>query len=254
MTGRLAGRVALVTGGARGIGRAIAEAYAREGCAVVLGDVHADEATGVAEAIGDGGGTAIAAHLDVRSRDSADACVERALGLTGAIDILVNNAAIYDGLRVAPLDELTNEEWDDVLAVNVRGVWNMTRAVVGPMRARGYGKVVNLASGTAIAGVPFHLHYVASKGAVIAMTRAMARELGADGVRVNALAPGLTDSGAKKRWEVPPERRPAQPAGALPGTLTTADLTGAAVFLASPESDAMTGQIVSVNLGTTFST
>ena len=254
MTGRLDGRVALITGGARGIGRAIAEAYAREGCAVVLGDVLADQASAVAEEIAASGGTAIAVHLDVRSTVSADACVERALTLTGAIDVLVNNAAIYDGLRVAPLESLTTEEWDDVLAVNVRGVWNMTRAVVGPMRERGYGKVVNLASGTAIAGVPFHLHYVASKGAVIAMTRAMARELGPDGIRVNALAPGLTDSGAKKRWDVPVERRPAQPAGALAGTLTTADLTGAAVFLASPESDAMTGQVVSVNLGTTFST
>ena len=250
--GRLAGRVALVTGGARGIGRAIAEAYAREGCAVVIGDLLTDEATAAADAIQAAGGSAIAIHLDVRSSESADAFVERARTRTGTIDVLVNNAAIYDGLRVAPLEDLTQEEWDDVLAVNVRGVWNVTRSVVGPMRDRGYGKIVNLASGTAIAGTPFHLHYVASKGAVIAMTRAMASELGPDGIRVNALAPGLTDSGAKKRWEVPAERRPPRPTGPLAGTLTTADLTGAAVFLASSESDAMTGQVMSVNLGTTF--
>ena len=254
MSERLADRVAIVTGAARGIGLAIAEAYASEGCAVVLGDVLVDQATAAADAINQGGGTAIAAHLDVRSVESADALVERALALTGAIDVLVNNAAIYDGLRVAPLETLSTEEWDDVLAVNVRGVWNVSRAVVGPMRSRGYGKIINLASGTAIAGTPFHLHYVASKGAVMAMTRAMARELGPDGIRVNALAPGLTDSGARKRWDVPAERRPPMPAGALAGTMTTADLTGAAIFLASPESDAMTGQVVSVNLGSTFST
>jgi NAD(P)-dependent dehydrogenase (short-subunit alcohol dehydrogenase family) len=250
--GRLAGRVALVTGGARGIGRAIAEAYAREGCAVVIGDILADEATATADAIRAGGASAIAVNLDVRNRESADSFVERGLALTGAVDVLVNNAAIYDGLRVAPLEDLTEEEWNDVLAVNVRGVWNVTRSVVGPMRDRGYGKIVNLASGTAIAGTPFHLHYVASKGAVIAMTRAMASELGPDGIRVNALAPGLTDSGAKKRWEVPAERRPPPPVGPLAGTLTTDDLVGAAVFLASPDSDAMTGQVLSVNLGTTF--
>jgi NAD(P)-dependent dehydrogenase (short-subunit alcohol dehydrogenase family) len=254
MSGRLDGRVALITGGARGIGRAIAEAYAAEGCAVVLGDVLTDQATATADAIRRDGGSATPLHLDVRSAESADAFVERALALTGAIDILVNNAAIYDGLRVAPLETLTNEEWGDVLTVNVRGVWNVTRATVRPMRERGYGKIVNLASGTAIAGTPFHLHYVASKGAVIAMTRAMASELGPDGIRVNALAPGLTDSGAQKRWDVPAERRPPRPSGPLAGTLTTADLTGAAVFLASPESDAMTGQVVSVNLGTTYST
>ena len=251
--GRLVRRVALVTGAARGIGRAIAEAYAQEGCAVVLGDVLIEEATAAAGAIRERGGIAVAVHLDVRSLQSADAIVERALKLTGAIDVLVNNAAIYDGLRVAPLETLSNEEWDDILAVNVRGVWNVTRAVVGPMRSRGYGKIVNMASGTAIAGTPFHLHYVASKGAVIAMTRAMAQELGPGWIRVNALAPGLTDSGAKKRWEVPAERRPPLPVGALAGTLTTADLTGAAIFLASAESDAMTGQLISVNLGTTFS-
>jgi NAD(P)-dependent dehydrogenase (short-subunit alcohol dehydrogenase family) len=249
---RLAGRVAIITGGARGIGRAIAEAYAAEGCAIVLGDLLLDEATAASDAIRASGGTASAVHVDVRSIDSADELAEHALTLTGAIDVLVNNAAIYDGLRVAPLESLTVDEWDDVLSVNVRGVWNATRAVVPAMRSRGYGKIINLASGTASQGTPFHLHYVASKGAVVAMTRAMSRELGPDGIRVNALAPGLTESGARKRWEVAPDRRPPMPSGALSGTLTPGDLTGAALFLASGESDAMTGQVVAVNLGTSF--
>ena len=250
--GRLVGRVAIVTGGARGIGRAIAEAYAFEGCAVVIGDILDDEAEAACAAIAVSGGRALSVPTDVAEVAAADELAARAIAFGGRIDILVNNAARYDGTRVAPLETLTGEEWDDVLAVNIRGVWNVTRAVVPAMRQAGYGKIVNLASGTALQGVPFMLHYVASKGAVIAMTRAMARELGPDGIRVNALAPGLTDSGAKRRWEVPPERRPGFPAGALAGKLTPGDLVGTAIFLASGESDAMTGQLLAVNLGTGF--
>jgi NAD(P)-dependent dehydrogenase (short-subunit alcohol dehydrogenase family) len=250
--GRLAGRVAIVTGGARGIGRAIAEAYASEGCAVVVGDILEGDAVGVAEAIGSNSGRALAVRADVTSTADADAVADQALAFGGRIDILVNNAAIYDGLRSAPLEDLTVAEWDAVLAVNVRGVWNMTRAVVPAMREHGYGKIVNLASGTVLQGTPYTLNYVASKGAVVAMTRAMARELGPDGIRVNALAPGLTDSGATRRWDVPPERRPPLPTAALPGRLTPPDLLGAAIFLAAQESDAMTGQLLAVNLGTGF--
>jgi NAD(P)-dependent dehydrogenase (short-subunit alcohol dehydrogenase family) len=250
--GRLAGRVAIVTGGARGIGRAIAEAYAAEGCAIVIGDVRAAEAVATCEAILASGGRALAVEADVADTAAADELAARALAFGGRVDILVNNAARYDGTRAAPLENLTSDEWDEMLTVNVRGVWNVTRAVVPAMRRAGYGKVVNLASGTVLQGLPFALHYVASKGAVVAMTRAMARELGPDGIRVNALAPGLTDTGASRRWEVPPERRPPLPTAALPGTLTPADLVGAAVFLASPESDAMTGQLLAVNLGTGF--
>jgi NAD(P)-dependent dehydrogenase (short-subunit alcohol dehydrogenase family) len=251
-SGRLAGRVAIITGGARGIGRAIARAYAAEGCAVVVGDVLVDEAVTTCEAIIAAGGRALAVEADVADTAAADGLVARAEAFGGRIDILVNNAALYDGTRAAPLEELTAGEWDAVLRVNVRGVWNVTRAVVPVMRRAGYGKIVNLASGTVIQGTPFTLHYVASKGAVVAMTRAMARELGSDGIRVNALAPGLTESGATRRWEVPPERRPPLPTAALAGKLTPDDLIGTAVFLAAPDSDAMTGQLLAVNLGTGF--
>ena len=250
--GRLEGRVAIVTGGARGIGRAIAEAYAAEGCAVVIGDILGDEAAATCASITASGGRALDVRTDVADVAAADELAARALAFGRRIDILVNNAARYGGTRVAPLEALTSEEWDDVLAVNVRGVWNVTRAVVPAMRQAGYGKIVNLASGTVLQGTPFMLHYAASKGAVVAMTRAMARELGPDGIRVNALAPGLTDSGATRRWEVPPERRLPLPAAALPGSLTPGDLVGTAIFLASAESDAMTGQLLAVNLGTGF--
>lgn len=251
-TGGLTGRVAIVTGSARGIGRAIAEAYARAGALVILADLHGPEADDVARGIAEGGGRAIAVKTDVTSGSAVDALVARALEVEGRVDILVNNAGIYDGIRSVGLEELTEAEWDSVLRVNVRGVWNCTRAVVPPMRAQGYGKIINLASGTFLVGTPFNLHYVASKGAVVAMTRAMARELGPDGIRVNSLAPGLTESGARKRVEIAPERRQSGPGPSLPGGLVPDDLVGTAVFLASADSDAMTGQLLAVNRGTAF--
>lgn len=251
-TAVLAGRVAIVTGAARGIGRAIAEAYGRAGALVVLADVLGADAEAVARGIGDRGGRALAMEVDVTSRSAVDTLVAKGLEAGGRVDILVNNAGLYDGIRSVGLEDLTEDEWDEILRVNVRGVWNCSRAVVPTMRVQGYGKIINLASGTFLVGTPFNLHYVASKGAVVAMTRAMARELGPDGIRVNSLAPGLTDSGARKRVDIAAERRQSGPGPALPGVLVPDDLVGTAVFLASAASDAMTGQFLAVNRGTAF--
>lgn len=249
---RLAGLTIVVTGAGQGLGRTFARAFAAEGAQVVIAEVDSETGSSAAEEIAASGGEALFVRTDVTSVASADAMVTRAIEASGRLDVLVNNAALYDGLRVAALERLTEAEWDAVLAVNVRGTWNCARAVVPTMRRQGGGKVINLGSSSALAGTPHMLHYVASKGAIDAMTRAMAVELGPSGITVNTLVPGLTDSGATKRWDVREgtDRPPIRPAIARP--LTPEDLARAAVFLASADSDLMTGQSLVVNAGSAF--
>ena len=249
---RLEGTIAIVTGGGRGLGRAYVEAFGAEGAAVVVADVDASSARAVADGVEGRGGAAIAVETDVSDDASVQAMAAAALDRFGRVDVLVNNAAIYDGIRCAPVEELRPDEWDRVFAVNVRGTWNCIRSVVPDMKRRGAGKIVNVASGSALAGTPWMAHYVASKGAIVALSRALARELGPAGITVNTLVPGLTDSGAKKRWEVPEGAGQQGTPPSLAGRLVPADLVGAAVFLASSDSDRMTGQQLVVNGGTVF--
>jgi 3-oxoacyl-[acyl-carrier protein] reductase len=249
---RLEGRVAIVTGGGRGLGRAYVEAFAREGAAVVIAEVDATAAAQAGEAAERSGGRVLAIETDVSEFGAVEAMVAKATEAFGRIDVLVNNAAIYDGIRCAPVEDLTVEEWDRVFAVNVRGAWNCIRAVVPEMKRRGAGKNVNVATGTVLGGTPYMAHYVASKGAIVALSRALARELGPHGITVNTLVPGLTDSGAKKRWEVPEGAPMPRSTPSLDRRLQPDDLVGAAVFLASSDSDMMTGQLLVVNGGTTF--
>jgi NAD(P)-dependent dehydrogenase (short-subunit alcohol dehydrogenase family) len=249
---RLVGRVAIITGSAGGLGRAFAIAFAAEGAQVVVADWRVESGRTVAREIEAQGGRATFFETDVRSIASVDALVAATLRICGGLDVLFANAALYDGIRVAPLELLREDEWDEVQAVNVRGVWNCVRAVVPVMRDRGGGKIITVGSSSVLAGTPHMLHYVASKGAIAAMTKAMAIELGRDGITVNALVPGLTDSGATKVWDLPEGTwRPSlQPA--IDRRLTPMDLVGAAVFLASADADLMTGQLLVVNGGSAF--
>lgn len=238
----LAGRRILVTGGARGLGRAFAEAAIAGGARVVIADILEDAGRATATAIG-----ASFVPLDLTSSDSIDACMAATTSTLGGLDGLVNNGAITNsGGRT--MDALEVDTWDRVMAVNVRGTWLMTRAAMPHLRASGHGRVVNIASDTALWGAERLMAYVASKGAVIAMTRSMAREAGGDNVTVNAVAPGLTLVEATEY--VPEDRHRLYIDGrALRRSQVPDDVCGAVVFLLSDAASFITGQLLAVNGG-----
>ncbi|MGE0744709.1 MAG: SDR family NAD(P)-dependent oxidoreductase [Rhodospirillales bacterium] len=247
--GRLDGRAAIVTGAAEGIGVEYAKALAGEGARVMVCDVLATEPT--VHAIRAAGGTAAGMTCDVSDPAAVAAMAAETEKAYGRIDILVNNAAVFARMVQKPMDQLTSEEWDIAMRVNVRGPFECVKAVLPAMRRNGYGKVVNVASGTVFKGTPMMLHYLASKGAVLAMTRGMARELGADNISVNAIAPGLTiTEGIRARVEAAGMAIAATEASrALRREQAPRDLIGTLLFLASPDSDFMTGQTVVVDGG-----
>jgi 3-oxoacyl-[acyl-carrier protein] reductase len=247
-SGALHGRVAIVTGAARGLGRAVAERYADEGAHVVIADTLIDEALDTADDINRGGGSCLAIETDVSSSSSVAAMTTAVRDTFGPISILVNNAGLVADLPRQPFDEIAEDDWDRVMAVNVKGMWQTAKAVVGDMRSAGYGKIINVSSDTVLSGVPGLLHYVSSKGAVWSFTRALAHELGAEGIRVNAVAPGFTETAAALTHGGDASRRSIA-RRALPRAQTADDLTGTMVYLASSDSDFVTGQLIAVNGG-----
>ena len=246
-------KVAVVTGAARGLGRAYAEALAREGAAVVAGDVR-DCADTVA-AIRGAGGRALGVALDVASLASCQAMAGAALKEFGRVDALVNNAALYAGLKGGRFDQLDEAQWDRVMQVNVKGVWNCCRAVVPIMRGQKSGSVVNISSLAPVYGLPYALDYSVSKGAVIAMTRSLARELGRDWVRVNAVAPSAVMTEGTKEFfgeKLEKAKQVIASGQSLQRNLETGDLVGTIVYLASDASKFVTGQTIMVDGGTVF--
>ena len=244
---RLDERVAIVTGGAQGIGRKIAEGLAGAGARVVIADVR-----GAEQAAAELGGLAV--EVDVSDQHACERMAQAASEAFGRIDILVNNAGIYTSLVPTPFEQLSVDEWKRVFDVNVLGMYLATRAVAPFMRKAGSGRIINLASGTPYKGVPYFLHYVTSKGAVLAMTRALAKELGADNVLVNTVAPGFTMSDGVLANPVQVEKLQEISAKArvLVRDQYPEDIVGAVLFFAGDGSAFITGQSLVVDGGAYF--
>ena len=248
MSGALQGKVAIVTGGAQGIGRAIADRLAADGARIVIADLKGaeDAAADFADGVG--------LTVDVSSEDDVARMAAETVDRCRAIDVLVNNAGLYASLAMRPFEQIPVEEWRQVMDVNVLSMFLTCRAVVPHMRAQGGGKIVNISSGTPFRGVPFVLHYVTSKGAIIAFTRALAREVGKDSVLVNCVAPGFTLSeGVQAQPEVVEKLRDVSVAArTLQRDQVPEDVVGAVVFLAGPGSDFVTGQTIVIDGGQYF--
>lgn len=248
----LTGKTAIVTGAARGLGQAYAQKMVEMGVNVVAADI-ADCSETVDAAYGPG--KIVGTSVDVAGFDSAEAMAALACERFGGIDILVNNAALYGSLTGGRIETIAEADWDACMAVNVKGLWNCAKAVIPSMRERGGGSIINISSLAAVYGLPYALHYSTSKGAVIGMTRAMARELGRDWIRVNAIAPSavLTEGtdeffGEKKEKGMQVIAK----SQSLQKNLETDDLVGTVLYLAGDASKFVTGQTIMVDGGTVY--
>lgn len=241
-------KVAIVTGAAQGIGARLAEGFAGEGASVVVADIL--DGNAIAEKIRARGGNAIACTADVTDDTSLAAMVDAAEEAFGGIDILVNNAALFGTLKHAAIDDLAYDEWDQVMKVNVRGVLQCVKAVLPSMERRGGGSIVNISTNRIYRGFPGLLHYDASKGAVAAMTKSMAMELGDRNIRVNAIAPGLTMSeNVQMRDGIDERNERVVKARAIKRSQKPEDLVGAVLFFASDGSGFVSGQSLIVDGG-----
>ena len=249
MSGSLESKVAIVTGGAQGIGNAIARGLAAEGARIVVADLsRAEEA---AQEFEEG----IGLTVDVADEAQVERMAQEAIDRCGRIDVLVNNAGLYASLQMRPFTEIPVEEWRQVMDVNVLSMFLTMRAVVPRMREQGEGgRVVNISSGTPFRGVPFLLHYVTSKGAIVALTRALAKELGRDDILVNCVAPGFTMSdGVREHPEVIEAlQQVSVSARTLQRDQVPEDVVGAVVFLCGPGATFVTGQTIVIDGGQYF--
>lgn len=244
------GKVVIITGAAGGLGRAFAQGFAAQGAWLVVADIDLAGVTETTALLTAAGGRAVAVQVDVTDRQSTDALAQSALSAFGHIDVLINNAAIYATLKRTSFTDIESDEWDRVMNVNVKGTW-LCSASVYPHMTQSGGRIVNIASATVFSGSPLWMHYVASKAAVIGMTRVMAREVGAQGITVNAIAPGFTLTEASLGLIDDAETYGVD-RGAIKRSSQPDDIVGTALFLAGGLSGYITGQTIVVDGGKQF--
>jgi 3-oxoacyl-[acyl-carrier protein] reductase len=251
MSKRLEGRTAIVTGGGHGIGKAYATRLASEGAKVVIAEIDEKAALAVAEELKKAGYEALGVGTDVADPASLAKMVDAAIARFGRIDVLVNNAAIFATVPMSrsPFDQISIDEWDRMMSVNVKGTWLASCAVIPQMRKQGYGKIINVSSGTALKGSPSRIHYVTSKAGILGFTKTLANEVGKDNICVNCVAPGSTLSEENPDEDIVKMRASATSTRALKRVQNPDDLTGAVVFFASADSDFITGQTLVVDGG-----
>ena len=245
---RLENKVAVVTGAAQGIGAAYARGMALEGARVVVTDIS--DTGPVVDEITSTGGKAIGIKVDVTDDKSLAEMVSKIESEFGPVEILINNAAIFASIQFKPFTQIDNDEWDAVMRVNVRGPFQATKAVAPSMKKNGRGKIINISSGTFLRGAPMFCHYVASKGAVVGQTRALARELGNDNILVNCIMVGLTESeGVAAQSQYDPARAGNMAARIIQRDMVPEDLLGTIYYLAGEDSDFISGQCFNVDGG-----
>jgi 3-oxoacyl-[acyl-carrier protein] reductase len=248
----LTGRTVIITGGGKGIGKVYSEEFAKAGARVVAADIDGAAATSVVKALAAQSLEAVALTVDISSEESTQAMAQAALDRFGSIDVLVNNASLMSVLPRRSWVEISVDEWDRVMAVNLRGMFLSCRAVFPSMKARGRGKIVNISSSRVWEGTPNRLHYTTSKAGVIGFTRALAREIGEFGITVNAVTPGITQSETQVQSSSGNYLAARIAGRAIERVQVPSDLVGTVMFLSSPASDFITGQTINVDGGKTM--
>jgi 3-oxoacyl-[acyl-carrier protein] reductase len=246
-------RVVIITGAGQGIGRVFAQAFARAGARVVIAEVNEKRAEAVAEEILGFNGQVLAVTTDVADPASIEEMVRVVDDEWGRIDVLINNAGIFSTLEMRPFDQIPLDEWERVLRVNLTGPFLCARAVLPPMRRAKWGRIINVASGAVRLGRPNYLHYIATKAALAGMSLSMARELGVDGITVNAILPGATFTEIERKTVTPEQKQRIVAMQCIPRPEVPEDLVGAALFLASEASAFVTGQSINLDGGVTGS-